>query len=253
METMKNKMWIIKFGGSLLSDEKARKGFLRQVVALATRRSLVLVHGGGPEITEALDKAGIKSQWVKGRRVTDKASMTIVEQVLSGQVNKALVGELLSLGAKAVGLSCRDGGLLRARAVPGLGRVGVPVKGRPEVLQVLAKAGFLSVVSTVAEDRRYQPLNVNGDEAAAALAVALKAERLLYLTDVAGVLDAQKKTIPLLLCRDIKALVARGVISGGMIPKVLSCRGAIQKGVGEVDIIDGRGGLKKMKGTRIQP
>ena len=250
---MKHQPWVVKFGGSLLSDGKARAGFLREAAALSRRRPLVLVHGGGPEINAALEKMGVKPKFVQGRRVTDDAAMAVVEGVLSGQVNKALTGELNSFGVKAVGLSGRDGGLLRARPVPKLGRVGAPAQARPDVLLVLMRAGFLPVVSSVASDARHRAMNVNADEAASALAVALKAERLVFLTDVAGVLDARKKTIPLVRCREIEKLIKDGVITGGMIPKVRSCRRAIEKGVQEIDIIDGRSGLRRMKGTRLLP
>ena len=248
------KDWVVKFGGSLLSDEAARRGFLKDAAALAKKRSLVLVHGGGPEINAALDRMGVKSSWVNGRRVTDEESMRVVEMVLSGQVNKRLVGELSRLGVKAVGLSGRDGGLLIATPAPDLGRVGTPSKADPSVLKTLLAAGFLPVVSSVASGPGGEALNVNADEAAAALASALKAERLIYLTDVPGVLDAGKKTIPVIKTgKELEKLIASGVITGGMIPKTRSCREAIKKGVGEVDIVDGRAGLLAMKGTRLLP
>lgn len=250
---MGKQIWLIKFGGSLLSDDKTRRAFLRQAAALSRRQKIVLVHGGGPEITAALSKAGIKPKWVKGRRVTDAASMVVVEGVLSGQVNKKLAGELNALGIKAVGLSGRDGGLLIAKPVPGLGRVGAPSKASPSVLAALLKAGFLPVVSSVASDKQGRALNVNADEAAAALAASLKAARLIYLTDVPGVLDGNKKTIPVIRARGLKKLIKDGIITGGMIPKTLSCAASLRQGVGEVDIIDGRAGLSRMKGTRILP
>jgi acetylglutamate kinase len=244
---------VIKFGGSLLSDKAARGRFLRDVARLSRRRALVLVHGGGPEISAALEKTGIKPKFVKGRRVTDDAAMAVVEGVLSGQVNKVLVGELNALGVKAAGLSGRDGALLTAKPVPGLGRVGAPSKARPGVLRTLLGGGFLPVISSVASDGRHRALNVNADEAAAAVAAALKADRLIYLTDVPGVLDARKKTIPTIRVRGLKELIDAGVITGGMIPKTLSCRKAIEDGVREIDIIDGRAGLLKMRGTRLLP
>jgi acetylglutamate kinase len=244
---------VVKFGGSLLSDAKARGAFLRQAAALSRRRALVLVHGGGPEITAALEKTGVKPKWVHGRRVTDDAAMAVVEGVLSGQVNKLLVGELSALKVRAVGLSGRDGGLIRARAVPGLGRVGEPVGSDPTLLHILLKGGFVPVVSSVAADKKGGALNVNADEAAAAVAAALKADRLVYLTDVPGVLDAAKRTIPVVRCGAVQGLIDDGVITGGMIPKTISCRRAIERGVREIDIIDGRAGLLKMKGTRMLP
>lgn len=253
MATEKNKVWVVKFGGSLLSDQAARRSFLKDAARLAKKNPLVLVHGGGPEINAALDKMGIVSTWVNGRRVTDEAAMGVVEGVLSGQVNKNLVGELNALGAKAVGLSGRDGGLLKAKPVRELGRVGEPDKVDPKLISVLLKAGFLPVLSSVAAGRDFGALNVNADEAAAALAIALKARRLVYLTDVPGVLDANKKTIPTIRVGDIKNLIDTKVITGGMIPKVLSCKNALKKGVAEINIIDGRAGLPKLLGTKLLP
>ncbi len=247
------KVWVVKFGGSLLSDQAARRAFLKDAARLAKKNPLVLVHGGGPEINAALDKMGIVSTWVKGRRVTDDAAMGVVEGVLSGQVNKNLVGELNALGAKAVGLSGRDGGLLKAKPVPDLGRVGEPDKADPRLISVLLKAGFLPVLSSVAAGRDFGALNVNADEAAAALAVALKARRLVYLTDVPGVLDGQKKTIPTIRIAGLKKLIDINVITGGMIPKVLSCANALKRGVKEINIIDGRAGLPKLLGTQLLP
>jgi acetylglutamate kinase len=251
MPTNLKKVWVVKFGGSLLSDQAARRTFLKDAARLAKKNPLVLVHGGGPEINAALDKMGIVSTWVNGRRVTDNAAMGVVEGVLSGQVNKNLVGELNALGAKAVGLSGRDGGILKAKPVPELGRVGEPDKADPKLISVLLAAGFLPVLSSVAAGRDFGALNVNADEAAAALAIALKARRLVYLTDVPGVLDAQKKTIPAIRGADIKKLIDAKVITGGMIPKVLSCRNALKKGVAEINIIDGRAGLPKLLGTKL--
>lgn len=253
MATEKNKVWVVKFGGSLLSDQAARKAFLKDAARLAKTNPMVLVHGGGPEINAALDKMGIVSTWVNGRRVTDDAAMGVVEGVLSGQVNKNLVGELNALGGKAVGLSGRDGGILKAKPVPELGRVGEPDRADPKLISVLLKAGFLPVLSSVAAGRDFGALNVNADEAAAALAIALKARRLVYLTDVPGVLDAHKTTIPTIRIADIKKLIDTKVITGGMIPKVLSCKNALKKGVAEINIIDGRAGLPKLLGTKLLP
>jgi len=246
--------WVVKFGGSLLSDEDAGGEFLKQAAALSRRRPLVLVHGGGPEINAALEQTGVRTTWVKGRRVTDDAAMRVVEMVLSGEVNKRLGGRLSRLGVRAVGLSGRDGGLLTAKPVKGLGRVGMPSKADASVLIALLKAKFTPVVSPVAGGADGEALNVNADDAAASIAAALKAERLVYLTDVPGVLDADKNTLPVIrVGRDLGSLISSGVVTGGMIPKTQSCRDAIKKGVGEVDIIDGRAGLLKMKGTRLLP
>lgn len=249
----KKEVWVIKFGGSLLTDRSARANFLKDVAKTVRSRHVVLIHGGGPEINAALEKMGIPPRFINGRRVTDDATITVVENVLSGQVNKALVGELFSVGVSAVGVSGRDGRLVCAKPVPGLGRVGAPTRVEPGLLTTLLKEGFLPVVSSVASDQDGRALNVNADEVASAIAVSLRADRLIFLTDVAGVLDAAQRTIPVLKCRNIARLIDDGVISGGMIPKSLSCRQAIEKGVSEIDIIDGRSGLLKMKGTRLLP
>lgn len=250
---MKASPAVIKFGGSLLSDAAARGRFLKDAVKFSKKEPVVLVHGGGPEINAALDKMGVTSQWVNGRRVTDDAAMEVVEGVLSGRVNKNLVGELNALGAAAVGLSGRDANLLAASPVPDLGRVGEPGKVRPALLAALLKAKFLPVLSSVAAGPDGGALNVNADEAAAALAVALKARRLVYLTDVAGVLDDQKRTIPEIRVKDVARLVETGVVTGGMIPKIRSCAQALKKGVKEINIIDGRAGLAAWSGTRLLP
>lgn len=246
-------VWVVKFGGSLLSDRSARRSFLKDAARIARKEPLVLVHGGGPEINAALEKMGIVSKWMNGRRVTDPVAMGVVEGVLSGQVNKNLVGELNELGGRAVGLSGRDGGLLNATPVRTLGRVGEPDKANPHLLTVLLKAGYLPVLSSVAAGKDFGALNVNADEAAAAVAVALKARRLVYLTDVPGVLDSHKKTIPTIRVSEIKKLIQGKVITGGMIPKILSCQNALKKGVKEINIIDGRAGLLKQLGTRLIP
>jgi acetylglutamate kinase len=253
MKKKTQNIWVVKFGGSLLSDHTARRSFLKDAARIAKREPLVLVHGGGPEINAALDKMGIVSQWVNGRRVTDREAMGVVEGVLSGQVNKNLVGELTALGIRAVGLSGRDGRLLRAKPVRDLGRVGEPDKATPRLISILLEAGYLPVLSSVAFGSDYGALNVNADEAAAAVAVALKARRLVYLTDVPGVLDGNKKTIPVIRSVGIKKLIQEKVITGGMIPKVLSCQKALKKGVQEINIIDGRAGLLKRIGTRLLP
>jgi len=252
---MKNSFWVIKIGGSLLSHHRSRRTFLRQASTLSKRCPVVLVHGGGAEITAALKKVRIHPRFVQGRRVTTDAAMRVVERVLSGQINKALVGELSAMGAAAVGVSGRDGGILFARPVRKLGRVGVPVRSQPKMLKKLGESGFLPVVSSVAAQVRNprRSLNVNADEAAAALAVGLKAKRLVFMTNVAGVLDSRGRVLPTVRCRHIPKLIKQKVITGGMIPKILSCRNAIQKGVQEVDIVNGRAGLKRLKGTRIIP
>jgi acetylglutamate kinase len=247
---MKN-IWVVKFGGSLMQDARARRGFLAEAARLSKKIGLVLVHGGGPDINAALEKQGITAKFVKGRRVTDDATMDVVESVLSGRVNKSLAGELNFLGARAAGLSGRDGALLLTKPVKGLGRVGAPHKVNPLILKTLLVAGFLPVLSSVGFNARHGAANVNADEAASAVAVALKARKLIYLTDVAGVLDAAQKTIPVIRAGGLQKLIDGGVITGGMIPKVLSCAAALKAGVGEIDIIDGRAGLIKMKGTRL--
>lgn len=242
---------VVKFGGSLSKNETAKKKFIRDLAALARKESVILVHGGGPEINSWLDRLGIKSTFVNGLRFTDAPTLEIVEMALSGKVNKALAGALNSIGVPAIGISGRDGAMVLCRRIKKLGLVGEPEDVNTKLLTALIKAGYTAVISSIGVDDKGQALNVNADSMAMAVACALKARRLILLTDVPGVLDRQKKTIPLIRCKDIDGLLDNGTISGGMIPKIKACSGSVGRGIKEVWIADGDSGLSKLKGTAI--
>ena len=205
---------------------------------------VVLIHGGGPEISETMKKFGKKSEFVNGLRVTDKETVDIVQMVLAGKVNKTLVNLLQMKGGHAVGLSGIDGGILEATMKDeALGYVGEVTKIRPRPILDLLEKNYIPVVSTIASDRQGNTFNINGDTAAASIAGALGAERLIMMTDIAGILrdkDDPSTLIPAITVSDARQLFQEGVISGGMIPKVDCCIEAIEKGVRHVVIMDGR-------------
>ena len=205
---------------------------------------VVLVHGGGPEISETMKKLGKEPAFVNGLRVTDKETVDIVQMVLAGKINKTLVNLLQMKGGHAVGLSGIDGGILEAAVKDeALGYVGEITKVRTQPITDLLEKNYIPVISTVAGDRQGNTYNINGDTAAAWLAGALKAERLIMMTDINGILrdkEDPNSLIPELTVSQAKELFAEGVISGGMIPKVDCCVEAIQRGVNHVVILDGR-------------
>ena len=243
---------VVKFGGSLSKNERAKNAFLDSFAALSKKARVVLVHGGGPEINHWLNKLKIISRFVGGLRVTEGPALEVVEMVLSGKVNKGLVADLSKRGLAAVGISGKDGGLLICKQIKRLGFVGEPAKVNPELLKTLMNGGFIPVVSSLAADAKGQTLNVNADHMAMALAAGLKADKLVLLTDVPGVLDADKKTIKSIKISGVKGLLKYGVITGGMIPKIKACSAAVKKGVKEVWIADGSKGLNKLTGTVIK-
>lgn len=226
---------VIKLGGRAQGDAR-----LPSLLAAAARQAaVVVVHGGGDEVSQMQRQLGLEPQFLGGRRVTSEADLAVVRMLLSGTVNKRLVAQLLSAGAQAVGISGEDGGLLTARVVDAAyGRVGREVHAEPRLLRDLLTAGWLPVVSPLARDRESASgagLNVNGDDAATALAEALRADELLFVADVAGVLDAGA-TIPRLDAPAIRELADRGVVQGGMLAKLEAAVAAIESGVGSVRI-----------------
>jgi len=243
---------VVKFGGSLGRNQKARNAFLGSIAKLSKKAKIVLVHGGGPEINHWLNALNIKSRFVSGLRVTDAKTLEIVEMVLSGKVNKSLAAELNSRGVPAVGISGRDAGMVVCKRIKKLGFVGEPVKVNVRILRVMIDNGFLPVISSLACDSKGGSLNVNADLLAMAVAAALRADKLILLTDVPGVLDADKKTISCIRVPAVKKLLADEIITGGMIPKVRACCRALTKGVKEVRIADGARGLNKLNGTVIK-
>ena len=242
---------VIKFGGSLSKNENARKEFLDEVSSLSKKLPLVLVHGGGPEINSWLKKLGIESRFINGLRYTDLPTLEIVEMALSGKVNKYFVGELYRRGVLACGISGRDCGLAPSMQIKKLGYVGEPGRLNTGIIRTLIKAGYMPVVSSVGISPSGAALNLNADSLAMALAVSLKAKKLILLTDVCGVLDGGK-TIPCIKPGSVAGLISRRVVSGGMIPKLKACALSVRKGVREVWIADGAKGLKKLCGTLIK-
>lgn len=246
------KLWLVKAGGELMGSASIRKKILQDLKVLARTCRVVFVHGGGPQIEKELIKNKIPVKFVGGRRFTSEKAMDVIEGVLSGVVNKSIVGDLLSLNVKAVGISCRDGALVQATPLPNLGRAAKPIAINPSILKALTEAGFLPVVSSVGADQTGRAVNINADDAASALAVALKAQHLVFLTNITGVKDQNKKTIRTLKVSAIDALIKNEVITGGMIPKVQSARKAIEKGVGEINIVNGTVGVRLSHGTAIK-
>ena len=237
---------VIKYGGHAMDDERKRESFCRDVVLLkCVGLSPVVVHGGGPQIAELLGKLGIASRFVAGLRVTDDATMKVVEMVLGGQVNKELVRLIQMAGGRAVGLTGKDGGLAEARRVGPIegvdvGRVGEVAKVDARLLERLCSDGFIPVIAPIAADEHGETLNVNADPFAAQLAAAMKAEKLVLLTDVQGVRGEDGQLCSTLTAGRARELMQSRVIDGGMIPKVQFGLDALAAGVRKVHIVDGR-------------
>ncbi len=203
----------------------------------------IVVHGGGPQINRMLDRLGIKSRFVNGLRVTDAETMEVVEMVLAGTINKQLVAAINAAGGCAIGLSGKDGNLIRAEQVirnGDIGFVGEPTEIAQGVIAGFEKAGMIPVIAPIGVGSAGETYNINSDTVAGAVAAAAKAARFLLLTDVPGVLDANKKLIPELSAAEARRMIADGTISGGMIPKVETCLDAVDKGVEAAVILDGR-------------
>jgi acetylglutamate kinase len=234
---------VVKFGGNAMGDDAAMAEFARDVVLIQqVGAHPVVVHGGGPMINEMLAKLGIKSEFVRGKRVTDKATVEVVEMILSGLVNKRIVQAINDQGGRAVGISGKDDDLMVCEADdPELGFVGRPVEMNVQVLRDLYNAGIIPVVAPVATGMAdNETFNVNGDTAAGAIAGALKADRLLLLTDVPGVKGADGKVMTQISPEEIRAMIKDGTIAGGMIPKTETALMALEQGTRAVTILDGR-------------
>ena len=234
---------VVKFGGNAMGDDDAMAEFARDVVLMRqVGVNPVVVHGGGPMINEMLTKLGIKSEFVRGKRVTDKATVDVVEMVLCGLVNKRIVQAIMDAGGRAVGISGKDDDLMVCVADdPELGFVGRPVEMNVQVLRDLYKAGIIPVVAPVATGMAdNETFNVNGDTAAGAIAGALQADRLLLLTDVSGVKNAAGEVVTQMTPEEVRQMMADGIISGGMIPKTETALAALDAGVRAVVILDGR-------------
>ena len=249
------KIMVIKYGGHAMIEESLKKAFAEDIALMKyVGIRPIIVHGGGPQINEVMAKMGLKPKFIEGQRVTDEETMNIVEMVLVGTVNKSIVGLLNEAGVKAVGLSGRDGKLLEVRKktiykfnqenkppeIIDMGRVGEPEKVNPEVLYTLIENDFIPVIAPVGIGPNGLAYNVNADLVAGAIAEALRAEKLIYISDVKGIIDKQGKLISTLYINEIEKLIEEKVVTGGMIPKLKSAQKALAGGVKKVHIIDGK-------------
>jgi acetylglutamate kinase len=255
MQRYDEEIVVVKYGGHAMGEEHLAREFARDIVLLEqTAINPVVVHGGGPQIEAMLKRIGVKSQFAAGLRVTDEQTLEVVEMVLAGSINKQMVGFINAAGGKAIGLCGKDGNMVVARKLtrtvvdPGshiekivdLGFVGEPEKVDTTVLDQVLGRQLIPVLAPVAAGADGGTFNVNADTFAGAIAGALKAKRLLLLTDVAGVFDKSKKLIKELTADEARRLIADGTISGGMIPKVETCIDALERGVEAVVILDGK-------------
>jgi acetylglutamate kinase len=255
MQRYDQEVIVIKYGGNAMGDAATAEDFAEDVVLLEqSGLKPVVCHGGGPQIARMLEKLGLKSEFKQGLRVTDQATVDVVEMVLAGSVNKEIVGYISREGGKAIGLCGKDGGMVTAKRITrsiidpeskieeiiDLGFVGEPETVNTSVLDSVLKAELIPVLAPVCSAADGQTYNVNADTFAGAIAGALNAKRLLLLTDVPGVLDKDKKLITELTVEQCRHLIADGTITGGMIPKIETCIYAIEKGVEAVVILDGK-------------
>jgi acetylglutamate kinase len=246
------RLLVIKYGGNAMTDPKLKESFARDVVLLKlVGMNPVVVHGGGPQIEQLLSRIGKKGEFVQGMRVTDDETMDVVEMVLAGQVNKEIVELINHAGGRAVGLTGQDGGLIRARKLLmrspdqpdeeiDIGQVGEIESIDPGIIHTLTGNGFIPVIAPIGSGREGETYNINADVVAGKVAEVLKAEKLVLLTNTAGVLDKQGKLLTGLTAKRIDELFADGTISGGMLPKIASALDAAKAGVNSVHIIDGR-------------
>lgn len=240
-----NSTIVIKYGGSAMSDPALRASFAQDAVLLKfIGLRPVIVHGGGPQIGATLSRLGVESTFVDGLRVTDDQTMDVVEMVLGGKVNREIVALVQRAGGRAMGLTGSDGDMIRVtrRTSPDrdLGRVGQVRGVDPEPIVAVADAGYVPVIAPIGVDDDGVTHNVNGDEAAGAVAQALNAEKLILLTDVEGVLDASGALLPQLTVSEARKHIAEGTIRGGMIPKIECCIASLEAGVDRTHIVDGR-------------
>jgi len=255
IQTFRGKTFVIKYGGNAMIDEELKQGFAQDVVLLRyIGINPVIVHGGGPQIGKIMERMGKKPTFVGGQRVTDEETMDIVEMVLGGKVNKEIVNLINQAGGRAVGLTGKDGGLVQAKKLKmskrsestgeteiiDIGLVGEVTEVRPGALVALDQGGFIPVIAPVGVGAQGETYNINADLVAGAVAGALKAEKLILLTDQSGILDKDKNLISTLNKKKVETLIEKGVIAGGMIPKTTSCFEALDAGCTKVHIIDGR-------------
>lgn len=242
------KTFVIKFGGSAMVDEEMKKLLIKDIVLFKLLGiNIVIVHGGGPFIKEALDKIGKETHFVDGLRYTDSETMEIVEMVLSGKINKEIANSIQANGMQSVGISGKDGNMLIAKKKEGengdLGFVGDIVSVDTELIETLIDKGYIPVISPVAKDENFDTYNINADYAAAEIASTLNAQKLIFITDIKGVMKDINDEDSLISLMDLKLArenIENNVISGGMIPKVECCIKAVENGTKQVHIIDGR-------------
>ena len=253
IQRFRGKIFVIKYGGHAMLSPELRAGFAQDIVLLhSVGINPVVVHGGGPQINQLIDKLGLKSTFVRGMRVTDAPTMEAVEMVLQ-KIGKEIVAQISRQGGRAVGLSGKDGDLIVARKMKlivadaggrkteiDVGLVGKVAEVNPAVLETLREAGFIPVIAPIGHNRAGETYNINADVAAGELAGALKAEKLILLTDVEGVKDEKGKLIASLAAARAKKMIASGAIGEGMIPKVECCLDALRAGVARSHVIDGR-------------
>ena len=251
IQSFHGKTIVVKFGGNAMTDDELKSSFARDVVLLKlVGMNPVVVHGGGPQIEQLLARLGKKGEFIQGMRVTDAETMDVVEMVLGGQVNKEVVELIYQAGGKAVGLTGQDGASIHARKLTlpptkengkiDLGQVGEVESIDPAVIEALEAGGFIPVVAPIGTGRDGTTYNINADLVAGKLAEVLRAEKLVVLTNTPGVLDKEGKLLTGLTPKKIDDLVSKGVISGGMLPKIGSALDAARSGVKSVHIIDGR-------------
>ncbi len=255
MRRHSGKTFVIKYGGHAMGDDKLAASFARDVVLLKqVGINPIIVHGGGPQIGAMLERLKIKSEFIDGLRVTDRETVEIVEMVLSGSINKAIAAAINAAGGRAVGISGKDGNLIQARKVRrtrtesdsniekilDLGFVGEPTEIDSRLLEDLAQSNLIPVIAPLGTGRDGETYNINADTAAGAIAGAIEAARLLMLTDVSGVLGKDGELIPNMNVDEARAYIEDGTITGGMIPKVETCVGAVQADVDAAVILDGR-------------
>ena len=253
MQRYSGKNITIKFGGAVMGEKNLSSSFAKDIVLLKqVGINPVVVHGGGPKIKKMLDKLGVKTNFIKGLRVTDKETMDIVEMVLSGSINKEIVMEINREGGRGIGLSGKDALLARTKKIvfPGkntksfknsdIGFVGKPDKMNKEVLNWFLESHFIPVISPIGFDRSFNTFNINADTMSGSVASAILSERLILLTDVDGVLDKKGNLLTEISLNDVKKLIKNGTISGGMIPKVETCMEAVKNGVKAAVILNGK-------------
>jgi len=247
--------FVVKYGGHAMGDPEAARDFAEDIVLLkAVGINPVVVHGGGPQIGAMLDRLKIQSSFIDGLRVTDQSAVEIVEMVLSGSINKQIVTAINQMGGTAIGISGKDGNLIEAQQlkrtkkdpdsnierVLDLGFVGEPTKINPQAIENIVASGMIPVIAPIGMGPSGETYNINADTAAGAIASALKAHKLMMLTDVAGILTKEKELISEIDAAEIDGLLADGTITGGMIPKVETCVNALRAGVKQAHILDGR-------------